>query len=73
MDKTTKSETLADAFPKEQARVREILGMYKSIGPAGMFGAGMIEAELARADAAAASGDVVAMVRSYEALKTIEA
>lgn len=39
-------ETLADALPKEMARVREVLGHYKAIGPAGMFGAAFIEQEL---------------------------
>ena len=32
-------ETLADALPKEMARVRKVLDHYKEIGPAGMFGA----------------------------------
>jgi hypothetical protein len=49
-------ETLADALPKEMARVREILGYYKEIGPAGMFGAAMIEQDLRAADAAVMSG-----------------
>lgn len=56
-------------FPKEQARVRELLGVYKSIGPNGAFGALMIEQVLQRADAAAISGDVIAILRSYEELK----
>ena len=34
-----KVETLGDALPKEMARVRDVLGHYKEIGPAGMFGA----------------------------------
>ena len=65
-------KTLADAFPQEQARVRELLGVYKSLGPTGAFGAVMIEQALRRADAAAASGDVVAMLRSLEELKGCE-
>ena len=65
------NKSLGEAFPKEQARVREILGLYKEIGPAGAFGAAMIEAELNRADEALVSGDVVAMIRSYEALRQI--
>jgi hypothetical protein len=65
--------TLGDDFPKELARVREVLGYYKEIGPAGAFGAAMIEAALQRADQAAISGDVVAMIRSYQELKGIEA
>lgn len=65
--------TLGDDFPKQQARVREVLGYYKEIGPAGAFGAAMIEATLRRADEAAISGDVVAMLRVYQELKEIEA
>lgn len=66
-------ETLAEALPKEQARVREVLGHYKEIGPAGAFGAAMIEHDLRTADAAVMSGDVVAMLRAFETLKQIEA
>jgi hypothetical protein len=65
--------SLADALPKEQARVREILGHYKDLGPVGMFGAAFIEADLREADAAVMSGDIVRMLRAYEKLKGIEA
>ena len=61
--------TLGDEFPKEQARVRELLAQYRAIGPSGMFGAAMIEQAMQRADQAAISGDVVAILRSYEELK----
>jgi N-glycosylase/DNA lyase len=64
--------SLAEAFPQEQARVREVLKQYQSIGPAGTFGAFMIEQSLRRADQATASGDVLAMLRSYEELKGIK-
>lgn len=63
---------LAEQYPKEQARVREVLALYRSIGPAGMFGAAMIEQTLREADAAAASGDVVAMVRSFAAMQGVK-
>ena len=66
-------ETLADALPKEIARVREVLGNYQAIGPAGMFGAAFIEQDLRKADAAIMSGDVVGMLQAYETLKQIEA
>jgi hypothetical protein len=66
------AESLAEALPREQARVREILGHYKEIGPAGMFGAAFIEADLREADQAVMSGDVVRMIRAYEKLKEIE-
>lgn len=62
-------ETLGDALPKEQARVREILGHYKEIGPAGAFGAAMIEASLRRANAAVMNGDLPAMIDAYNDLK----
>ena len=64
-------ESLAEALPKEQQRVREILGYYKEI-PAGQFGALMIESTLRHADKAAASGDVVQMTKAYKALCEIE-
>ena len=61
--------SVGDQFPKEQARVRELLGSYREIGPVGTFGAVMIEQVLKRADAAAISGDVIEILRSYEELK----
>ncbi len=64
-------KTLADALPREMARVREVLGHYREIGPAGMFGAAMIEQDLRAADKAVMSGDVVAMLRSLKALQGI--
>lgn len=67
------AETLADALPKEMARVREVLGHYKEIGPAGMFGAAFIEADLRAADQAVMSGDVVAMIQALQKLQEIEA
>ena len=64
-------KTLGEALPKEQARVREVLGHYKEIGPAGMFGAAMIEQILQKADQAVVSGDVVAMIAAYKDLQEI--
>ncbi|PKN20900.1 MAG: hypothetical protein CVU71_03725 [Deltaproteobacteria bacterium HGW-Deltaproteobacteria-6] len=65
-------ETLGEALPKEQERVRDVLGIYKNIGPAGAFGVVMIEASLRAADQAVMSGDPVAMLRAYEDLRSIE-
>jgi len=62
-------ESLGDAFPKQQVRLRVLIGQYREIGPAGTFGAAMIEATLAEADRAMASGDVVAMLRAYRAME----
>jgi len=66
------SESLGEAFPREQARVREILGYYKEIGPAGAFGVALIEDILRRADRAAISGDVVEMIRVYKEMQGVE-
>jgi len=59
-------------FPKQQARVRELMTAYRDIGPAGAFGLLMLEQTLRRADAAMASGDVVAILRAYQELKECE-
>ena len=65
------SESLGEALPKEQARVREILGHYREIGPAGIFGATMIEHTLRQADQVIISGDLVAMIAAYKSLQEI--
>lgn len=62
-------ESLGEALPKEQARCRELLVAYRSIGPAGNFGAMMIEQALQKADQAVISGDVAEMIRSFKELK----
>ena len=66
---TTPTTSLAEALPLEQARVRELIPIYESIGSAGMFATAMMNRSLRRADEASASGDVVAMLRAYEDLK----
>ena len=61
--------TLGDALPREIERCQELLVAYAEIGPAGAFGAAMIRADIAAAHKAMMEGDVVAMLRAYEALK----
>ena len=56
-------------FPVEQARVRELLIVYRQLGIPGAFGATMIEEVLRRADQAAMSGDLVAILSSFQELK----
>lgn len=68
----SETKTVGEEFPKEQKRARELLERYKAIGPAGTFGAMMIEQALQRAEKAAISGDIVAILRSYEELKGLE-
>ena len=62
-------ESLGEAIPKEQQRVRELLFEYKRLGNPGAFGAAMLEATLARADKAVISGDVAEMIAAYNDLK----
>ncbi len=66
------SESLGEAFPKELARVREVLGAYKQIGMPGMFGAAMIEGLLRVADQAVIEGDLPKMISVYKELKQVE-
>lgn len=64
------STSLADEYPKEQARIRDLIGVYKELpGGVGAFGALMLEDTLRRADEAAISGDVVAMLRSFAEMR----
>lgn len=60
--------SLAEEFQEEQQRVRNLLPLYDAI-PTGAFGAAMLRQVLTRAEQAAASSDVIAMLRSYEELK----
>ncbi len=64
-------ESLGEALPKEQARVRELILQYRDpmLGGSGVFAAAMMENSLREADQAVMSGDVVAMLRAYEDLK----
>jgi uncharacterized membrane protein YgdD (TMEM256/DUF423 family) len=60
------SESVGEAFPKEQQRLRELLAIYRGLeGGVGAFGAAGIEQTLQRADQAMASGDVVAIVQAF--------
>lgn len=62
--------SVGEEFPKEQARVRDLLGQYKAIGPVGTLGAILIEQVLQRAEKAAISGDIVDILMAYEELKS---
>lgn len=61
--------SLAEALPAEQARVRKLKERYLSIGDAGKPTAWVMEVSLLRADQAVMSGDVAAMLAAYEDLK----
>ena len=64
--------SLAEDFPKEQARVRELLGQYKHLGKDGYLREAGIKITLKNAEQAASSGDVCAMVTAYADMKSWE-
>jgi hypothetical protein len=69
----TDMETLGEALPKEQARCRELLKIYREVGPAGAFAAMMVEQALQRADQAVIGGDILEMIHCYKELTEFEA
>lgn len=66
------SETLGEAFPKEQARLRQCVIHGKEIGPAGAFYCAVIEDILRRADKAVMEQDLPAMIAIYKEMKEVE-
>jgi hypothetical protein len=63
-------KTLADDLPIQQARVRELIALYRSLpNGSGVFGAVMMEQDLQEADKAVMSGDPVRMLRAWAKLK----
>jgi len=60
------SESVGEDFPKQQARLRELLKQYQAIGPAGTFGAMSIEQALKQAEEAAIGGDIIATLKAYQ-------
>lgn len=65
-------KTLGEAYPEQQARVREILECYRELGPVGQFGAIMIEDLLKRADKAVMEQDLPAMIQIFQEMKEVE-
>lgn len=63
------SENLSDGLQRELARCRELLIAYNEIGPSGIFGKGMIEADIGNAEQAILSGDLPAMIAAYKELE----
>jgi len=63
--------SLGEELPKECARVRELIALYRDpmLAGAGEFAAQMMELALKKADVCMIEGDVVGMIRSYEDLK----
>lgn len=61
--------SLGEEFPREQARLRELLVQYRSMGSAGAFGAAFIEQTLKHADRAVMENDLPAMIWLYQEMK----
>lgn len=64
--------TLADELPQQQARCREIQSHAREIGSPGAFLVAMLEVSLRAAERAAASGDVVEMLRATQDLRSYQ-
>lgn len=68
--------TLADEYPKEQKRVREVLAIYESMRDAAQINVApailMITSVIEEAERAAVTGDAARMVRSFHALRSIQ-
>jgi hypothetical protein len=68
------SDSLGEALPKEQARVRALIVQYRDplLAGAGDFAAAFMEQDLQKTDEAVMSGDAVEMIRMYQKLKEWE-
>lgn len=64
--------SIAEEYPKQQARIRALIAIAREIGPAGAFYLAVCEDALREADAAAMSGDVVRMFRAYKTMTEIK-
>ena len=64
-------ESLGEALPKEMARVRSLIVMYRdpSLKGAGNLAAAMMERSLVAADRAIVSGDLAEMIRCFKDLR----
>jgi hypothetical protein len=62
------TDTLADALPREMARVRELIPIY-ALFPNGKFAIAMMQNALGRAEKAMMEDDVIRMVAAYAELK----
>lgn len=73
-DNMSESQTLGEKLPKECARVRGLIGIYKetaALCPQAMCGLAiaMMEAALKEADQAMITGDLLGMIAAYKTLQ----
>ena len=60
---------LAEEYPKELQRLRDLISVYESLGNVGGFGAACHKITLAQAEKALAEQDTVAMVRAFASMR----
>lgn len=73
MSNDKKTMSLGDALPAEIERVNEIIEIYNNVPNGhGRLAAGLMRADVDDATKALAAGDVVAMLSSFEKLKSWE-
>jgi hypothetical protein len=65
-------KNLVEGIQDECKRCCTLVGHYEKIGPVGVFGKAMIEADIREGESALASGDVVRMIQAFAALKGCE-
>lgn len=63
------TESLGDAFPKEQKRIRKLIYQYETIGPGGRFAIAIFEDLLQRADKAVMEQDCIAMIGIFQEMQ----
>ena len=63
------TKSLGEDYPNEQERCRKLLSEYRELGYTGSFGHAAISIILREADEAVISGDVVRMLRAYQAMR----
>ena len=61
--------SLGVEYPKMQEAVRELIESYREIGDSGKIGIIILKDVLKRADEAAVSGDLIAMINMYEEMR----
>lgn len=72
MERRRAMSNLGEEFPKQQERLRTLLGYGMEIGPQGAFYCAMIRDILRRADKAAMEQDLPAMIRIYQEMVEVK-
>jgi len=60
---------LIEGILQQCNRCRELIAVYKGLGPSGSFGAVVIQNAIWEGEGALASGDVVRMIAAYKELE----